>query len=109
MTQVTIEFDEFDLPDGTWFSVYGKADISGDVDRYGEIDGLKVEAIYLQIAGGKHVEIDDRHPMWRPILASFEHCCGARARDALIDDYVEDGGRLIGDYAEHSTYRAEAL
>lgn len=86
-TRYTI--DDLRLPDGTWFSVDGMAEISAEMcGTYGDVHGWSVDAIYLgRVQGEQPIAIDDRHPLWRAIMQGLE----AR-NDYIIDQLYEENG-----------------
>lgn len=102
-----IEFDEIALPDGTWFTVDGCAQICGDVDDDGEASNIEIEAIWLytepyRSVGHKNlrrkIEIDDRHPLWKAIAVNLLTAYAGSVSDAMFNEADEAGlvRRYIG-------------
>ena len=114
MATATIDFDEFTLPDGSYFLTEGRAHVRADEDDDGDFGPIIIESIELMTARDfatdkiTYTEIDDRHPLWRLINDHFQANYGEIALERLHDDYVDGGGSFASD-REHSTYRARAL
>ena len=114
MATATIDFDEFTLPDGSYFLTEGRAHVRAHEDDDGDLGPIIIESIELMTARDfatdkiTYTEIDDRHPLWRLINDHFQANYGEIALERLHDDYADGGGSFASD-REHSTYRSGAL
>ena len=107
--EIKFDIDECILPDGSVFQIIeGYAGISGEVDDDWSVNGYTIDSVHIWNAtANKVVEIDDRNPLWRPIM-EYLATCEKRINAALVDEVESDPDRVGGsdDAERRADYRA---
>lgn len=105
--ELTFDFDEHTLTDGTTVNLYGKATLTAVVSDEGNVSDIEVASIEMEgREPGSLIEIDDRHPLWRVAMAVID-ASNSRIEQRFFDLAEEYSGPFERDDQQWSAdYRA---